>query len=128
MTIAEKKHRMSIKDYTVTLDTQRSRDDMLVLRLDPLDGSVPALVLPFGAQQLCWAIQDPEYFEGGYKTWLATNILDVLAEQGWSLEQIATALDVPITTALKIHAKAVADAAERAAQGAELAEAVKATV
>lgn len=122
MTTGEKA-RLSIKDFVVTLDTQRSRDDMLVLHLDRRDGSVPRLTLPFGAQQLTWAIQDSEYFEGGYKTWLATNILAVLAEQGWSLAQVATALDVPITTAMEIHAQAVADAAEKAAHDAELAEA-----
>lgn len=115
--------RLSIKDFVVTLDTQRSRDDMLVLHLVPLDGRVPSLALPFGAQQLTWAIQDPEYFEGGYKTWLATNILAVLAEQDWSLEQVATALGVPYTKAMEIHAQAVADAAEQAPRAAELAEA-----
>lgn len=110
---------LSIKDFTVTLDTELSEGDKLVLHLDRRDGAVPRLTLPFGGQQLSWAVQDPEYFEGGYRTWLATNVLDVLAEQGWTLGQVATALDVPVTVAMQIRA----DAAEKAAaKAAELAE------
>lgn len=110
---------LSLDDFTVTVDTENSGNDKIVLHLDR-DGQ-PRLTLPFGQSQLLWALDDPTYFTGGYRTWIASNIITVHAEQGWTFEQIAAALGCSELQARQIHAQAVADAARDMAEAAAAA-------
>jgi hypothetical protein len=97
---------VTIHDFTVTLDTQESGGDKLVLHLDR--AGQPRLSIACGVAQLMWVIEDPEHFVNGYRSSLARNIIDC-HQQGWSFEVLARELGITEVRAYQLHQEAVAE-------------------
>jgi hypothetical protein len=104
---------VSIKDFTVTVDTEASGGDKLVLHLDR-EGQ-PRLSIACGTAQLMWIIEDPDHFTNGYRSSLARNIV-ACHKDGWTYEVIARELGITTGQAVGLHNDAVA--AAEAAVGA----------
>lgn len=104
--------KVSIHDFTVTVDTRESGGDKVVLHLDR-DGQ-PRLTIACGVAQLMWVIDDPDHFTNGYRANLARNIIDCHAH-GWSFEVIGRELGITEARASQLHQEAL-DAAEQKAR------------
>lgn len=110
--------KLSIHDFTVTLDTRESKGSKVVLHLDR-EGQ-PRLTIACGAEQLLWVCEDDDYFAQGYRSTIARTIVELHAGQfgeEWTFELIARELGVTVAQAVQIHDEAVAETAELAEVG-----------
>lgn len=106
--------KLSIHDFTVTLDTRetgRTEGNPVVLHLDR-DGQ-PRLTMPVGLGQAMWVCADDDYFTQGYRSTIARTIVELVAGE-WTFELIARELGVSVAQAVRIHEESVAEAAEKA--------------
>lgn len=102
---------VTIHDFVVTVDTEASGGDKLVLHLDR-EGQ-PRLTIACGVTQLGWIIDDPDHFTNGYRSSLHRNIIDCHA-QGWTFEVIGRELGVTEAQAYQLHQSAVDEAEQKA--------------
>lgn len=94
----------TIHDFTVTVDTEASEGDKVVLRLDR--AGQQTLHVPCSSQQLVWLLNDPEYFAQGYKFTLFKRIAEH-RKDGWSFDRIAVELGVDPGWAREIYDEAM---------------------
>ena len=101
----------TIHEFTVTVDTEQSGEDKLVVNLDR--AGQPTLHMACSATQLLWVIDDPEYFEKAYKFTVFKRIAD-LHGAGRSFGEIGTELGVDAEWARELYDQTMAAAAAQA--------------
>jgi hypothetical protein len=101
---------VSIHDFTITVDTQESGGDKLVVRLDR--AGQPTLHMACSATQLLWVIDDPDYFTNAYKFTIFKRVAD-LREQGRTFGEIGRELSIEPAWAQQVYDDTTAAAQAR---------------
>lgn len=101
----------TIHDFRVTVDTEKSGGDRLVVHLDR-EGQ-PTLTMACSATQLLWVIDDRDYFGNAYKFTVFKRIAE-LRDKGATFDQIGTDLGVDPGWAREVYDEAMAAAAAQA--------------
>lgn len=96
---------VSIHDFTVTVDTEESGGDKLVVHLDR--AGQPRLTMACAASQLLWVIDDPEYFRNAYKFHLFKRIAE-LRDTGRTFGEIGAELGVDASWARAVYEETTA--------------------